>query len=374
MRFSEIPGLTSIKEKLFRTVESGKVAHAQMFAGAEGSANLAMALAYATLLNCTNRNDQDACGECPSCQKIGKFIHPDLHFVFPVSSTKSKTGKDVISDGFISEWRKFLVENKYAGPVEWSQQFGGENKQLNISREESRNILKKLSLKSFEGEYKVMIIWLAEFMHPSAANALLKLLEEPPDNTVFLLVTNDYEKIIGTILSRVQLLKIRPFNKTEISGYLETHYNLDVEKASQIASISSGDLNHAIKLINEVEDDTHGMFQEWMRICFSNNYLQMVNWADDFSKANKINQKGLFQYGLSILRDSLLMQNGASEIVNANGKEVDFIANFSKALTLDKLQKLYELMNTAFYHLERNGNPKIIFLDTSLQITSTFRG
>lgn len=373
MKFSDIPGLSEIKEKLYRTIESGKVAHAQMFAGSEGSANLSLALAYATLLNCTNRADQDACGQCPSCLKIQKFIHPDLHFVFPVSSAKNKTGKAVISDSFITEWRMFLAQNPYAGPFEWSQEFGGENKQLNISREESRNVLKKLSLKSFEGEYKVMIIWLAEYMHPSAANALLKLLEEPPDNTVFLLVTNDYEKIIGTILSRVQLLKIRPFNKSEISDYLISHFNVESGKATQIASISSGDLNHAIKLINEVEDDTHGMFQDWMRICFSSNYVQLVGWADNFSKANKINQKGLFQYGLSILRDSLLTQNGASEIVNTSGKEGDFVANFSKALDLDKLQKLYQLMNTAFYHLERNGNPKIIFLDTSLQITSTFR-
>jgi len=373
MKFSEIPGLSSIKEKLFRAVENGKVAHAQMFAGQEGSANLVLALAYASFLNCTGRINQDSCGECPSCQKINKFIHPDLHFVFPVSAAKNKTGKDVISDSFIAEWRTFLAENPYGSASEWSQEFGGENKQLNISREESRNILKKLTLKSFEGEYKVMIIWLAEYMHPSAANALLKLLEEPPEKTVFLLVTNDSEKIIGTILSRVQLLKIRPFDKGEITDYLISQNDLEANRASQIASISSGDLNQAIRLINEVEDDTHKMFQEWMRICFANNFMQMVYWADDFSKSNKINQKGLFQYGLSILRDALLAINGASEIVNATGKEGDFINKFSKTLNLDKLQNLYQLMNTAFYHLERNGNSKIIFLDTSLKITTAFR-
>ena len=218
-----------------------------------------------------------------------------------------------------------------------------------------------------------MIIWLAEYMHPSAANALLKLLEEPPENTVFLLVTNDYEKIIGTILSRVQLLKIRPFRKEEVSEYLIGQYNLDSEKASQIASISSGNMSQAIRLINEIGDDNQKMFQEWMRICFVNNYVQMVGWAEDFFKANKISQKGLFQYGLSILRESLLALNGATDIVTAHGKEVDFINNFSKTLTLDKVQNLYQLLNAAFYHLERNGNPKIIFLDTSLQIASIFK-
>lgn len=373
MKFSDIPGLQSTKDKLYRTIESGKVAHAQMFAGPEGSANLAMALAYATALNCTNRTDQDACGTCPSCQKIEKLIHPDLHFVFPVSSTKSMPGKKASCDGFIADWRRFVTQNPYGGPFEWSLEFGGEDKQLNISREESRGILKKLSLKSFEGEYKIMIIWLAEYMHPSGANAILKLLEEPPEKTLFLLITYDKEKIISTILSRVQLLQIPPFKKEEISDYLVQKYNVVPEKSSQLASIASGDLNYAIRLINEVEDDTHRMFQEWMRICFKSDYALMVERAEAFFRINKINQKGLFQYGLSILRDSLLMQNGASEFVNAFGSENEFVSKFSQTLDFSKLEKLYGLLNTAFYHLERNGNTKIIFLDTSLQITSVFR-
>ena len=373
MKFSEIPGLKSTKEKLIKTVERGKVAHAQLFAGEEGTANLALAIAYATLLNCTNRSGQGACGVCSSCQKIKKFIHPDVHFIFPVSSAKNKTGKDVVSDSFIGEWRSFLTNNPYAGPLEWSQEFGGENKQLNISREESRNILKKLSLKSFEGEYKVMIIWLVEYMHPSAANALLKILEEPPEKTVFLLVSNDHEKIIGTILSRVQHLRIRAFKKTEISDHLVHHLNLGMDKASQISNISGGDLNQAINLIEEVEDNTHGMFRDWMRICFASNYLHMVKWAEEFGKINKIRQKGLLQYGLSVIRDSLLIHHGANEIVSLNASESEFVMKFSNTLDLIKLQKLYELMNSAFYHLERNGNPKIISLDTSLQISSAFR-
>lgn len=373
MKFADIPGLSDTKDKIFRTIESGKIAHAQLLAGPEGSANLALALAYATALNCTNRASKDACGECPSCLKMKKLIHPDVHFVFPVSSAKNKTGKDVVSDSFITDWRAFVNINPYAGPFEWAVEFGGENKQLNISREESRNIVKKLSLKSFEGEYKVMIIWLAEYMHTSAANALLKLLEEPPEKTIFLLITNDKENIISTILSRVQLLNIRAFNKEEISDFLMQQHAIDVQKATQIASISSGDLNHALKLIDEVEDDTQKMFQEWMRICFSSNYSLMVKWAEDFGKVNKINQKGLFQYGLSILRDSLLLGNGASAAVHIDGDEQDFISNFSKTLNLFQVERLYELMNSAFYHLERNANPKILFLDTSLQIASAFR-
>ena len=215
MQFRDIPGLDSLKEKLYRTVTSGKVAHAQMFAGPPGCANLALALAYASLLNCTNRTDNDSCGECPSCLKIKKLIHPDLHFVFPVSPTEKTTQKKLkpISNSYIQEWRSFVEKSPYLGTEEWSAEYGGENKQLNISREESRDIVTKLALKPYEGKYKIMIIWLAEYMHNSAANALLKLFEEPPDNTIFLLTTYDQEKIIGTILSRVQLLKIRRFKK-----------------------------------------------------------------------------------------------------------------------------------------------------------------
>lgn len=373
MRFSDIPGLSDIKEKLFRTVETGKIAHAQLFSGPEGSANLSLALAYAALLNCTNRTADDACGTCPSCKKIEKLIHPDLHLIFPVSSAKGKTGKDVVSDTFITEWRQFILQNPYAGPMEWSAAFGGENKQLNISREESRNILRKLTLKSYEGEYKVMLIWLAEYMHPAAANALLKLLEEPPEKTVFLLVTYDSEQIIGTILSRVQQLKIRAFNNEEIADYLVNQHSVAGDKALQLASIATGNLNQATKLINEEQDNSHSSFHEWMRICFKHDYAEMVAWADEFNSMSKIQQKGLLQYGLSTVRDALLAQNGLDDLIHTNEADKKFADNFSKALDLSQLEKLYKLLNSTVYHLERNGNPKIIFLDTSLQISGTFR-
>lgn len=373
MIFKDIPGLEQVKEKLTRTIEQEKIAHAQLFSGPEGSANLALAIAYAAALNCGERKGNEACGQCASCQKISKAIHPDVHFVFPVSPAKNKSGKDVVSDSFIEEWRAFIDKNLYAGPFEWSTEFGGENKQLNISREESRNILKKLSLKSFEGAYKVMIIWLPEYMHNAAANALLKLLEEPPEMTVFLLVTNDHERIISTILSRAQLFKIPTFTKEETSKYLAEKYSIEQSRAEQIASIAGGDLNHAIKLTSELEDDTHSMFQNWMRSCFSSNYGALIEFSEDLSKANKIVQKGVLQYGLAILRESLLVNNGAAGMVHEQADKRAFVDNFAKTLSFEKLSKIYDLLNSAFYHLERNANPKITFLDTSLLITSAFR-
>lgn len=373
MRFSDIPGLSEIKEKLIRTVETGKVAHAQLFSGPEGSANLTMALAYATFLNCTDRLEGDSCGVCPSCQKTDKLIHPDFHLIFPVSGAKNKKGKEVVSDTFLVDWRQFILQNPYAGPSEWSVAFGGENKQLNISREESRNIIKKLTLKSYEGEYKIMVIWLAEFMHPTAANALLKLLEEPPEKTVFLLTTYDSEQIIGTILSRVQQLKIRPFRNSEIAEHLMKHFGLVEDTALQTSNIANGSINQALKLMNADDDPSNTSFQDWMRICFKNDFQSMVTWADEFNKMGKTHQKGLLQYGLSIVRDSLLSQNSRNDLIHSNENDKAFADNFAKALDLSKLEKLYQLLNTALYHLERNGNPKILFLDTSLQISITFK-
>ena len=373
MRFYDIPGLKSTKEKLMHAIRTGNIAHAQMFAGPEGSAVLPMAIAYATTLNCQNRQNGDACGECPSCVKSMKLIHPDMHYIFPVSAAKSKTGKDVVSDSFIEDWRIFAQTNPYGTPNEWAVQFGGEDKQLNISREESRNIIRKLALKPFEGGYKVVITWMAEYIHTSAANALLKLLEEPPDKTVFILATNDHEKIISTILSRVQLMKIRPFQRDEIASHLVTAHSVEYERAQQIASMSSGNMNEAIKLITEVDDDVPAMFREWMRICFKNNYPLMVDWAEKLGKASRLSQKGLFQHAMTVLRESLLVQNGVPQNEWAVQEEQKFVTNFSRTLDLNKLEQLYKIINTAYYHLERYGNPKIIFLDTSLQIAEAFK-
>jgi len=361
MKFSEIFGLHEIKEKLIRAVNTGKVAHAQMFAGPEGSANMALALAYATLLNCSNRQENDSCGTCPSCHKMAKLIHPDVHFVYPVSPIKDV--KEAISDSFITDWREFIIKNPYSGPNEWSLNFGGENKQLNISREESRSILRKLSLKSYEGEYKVMILWLPEYLHAASANALLKILEEPPEMTLFLMVTNDHEQIINTILSRVQMLKIRPFSHGEIATYLQEHYEVNSSKASQLAGISSGNLNYAIHLLEDSDEDTHEMFHKWMRSCYANKTDEMVEWMEAFGKASKINQRGLLQYGMAILHDCLLKTNNQDALINARNNERVFVDNFSATLDQEKLKSIYEVLNTAQHHLERNANAKIVFLD-----------
>lgn len=386
MQFTDIYGLDEVKKSLIQSADTDHVAHAQLFLGPEGSANLAMALAFATYLNCESRQHDGSCGLHPSADKMRKYIHPDVHFIFPVSATKNISGKDVVSDSYIKEWRAFISENPYGSLSDWSVHFGGENKQLNISKEESRNIIRKLSLKAFEGRYKIVIIWLPEYLHPAAANGILKILEEPPENTIFLLVAYDAEKLLPTIVSRTQIVDIRPFNDEEIIHILAAQEGSVSEqqriKIRQVATLAEGNLNQAFRLMNEVEEDSHQLFRNWMRHCYVRDYTKLISLTEDFQKIGKEAQKNLLHYGLSMMRETLVMQtvNILQEshvediipvekaLIRLQGDELSFVANFSKVMDLERIEKITRLLNEGYYHLERNANPKIIFLDISLKI------
>lgn len=373
MLFSDIEGLHEIKRHLINSVVNNHIAHAQLFVGPEGSANLAMAWAFAAYLNCENRQESDACGSCSSCVKINKLIHPDLHFVYPVSATKNTSGKDLVSTTFINDWRAFLKEQPYGLLSDWSNAYGGENKQGNISKAESRHIIKNLSLKAFEGRYKIMIIWMPEYMHPTAANGILKVLEEPPEKTIFLLVAHDMEKLLITILSRTQKVVIPSFSDDEVESYLKNRHGLDSPRARQIVHMADGNINEALRLLNEAEDDTHKMFRDWMRFCFTRDFTKMVEWAENYQKMNKISQKSLLMYGLTMMRETLIANYSPGNLQRLQGEELEFVKNFSKVIDADKLEKISDNLNVAYYHLERNANPKILFADLSLLIAGVIR-
>ncbi len=392
MQFTDIYGLHEVKKSLIQSADAGQVAHAQLFLGPEGSANLAMALAFATYLNCEKRHPNGSYDADPSADKMERLIHPDFHFVFPVSATKNITGKDVISDSYIKEWRSFLQENPYGNVADWSAHFGGENKQLNISKEESRHIIRKLSLKAFEGRYKIVLLWMPEYLHPAAANGILKILEEPPEHTVFLLVTHDAEKLLPTIISRTQIVDIPAFSDEEIIHILTEKEDAGNEKQhiriQQTATLADGNLNQAFRLMHEVEEDSHQLFRQWMRLCYTRDYTKMVEMADQFQKLGKEAQKSLLHYGLSMMRETLIMQSvdtlqaaGQVEdtisiekvLIRLKGDELSFVANFSKVIDFGKVDQITRLLNEAHYHLERNASPKIIFLDISLRIAHIIR-
>src|SRR6187431_2885626 len=271
MKFSEIPGLAETKKLLIDSVQSNHIAHAQLFVGAEGALNLPMALAYATYLHCQDKGEV-ACGVCSACSKNLKFIHPDTHFVFPLSNVKNDKDEDRFKADITKAWRAFLNEQPFGSLDDWTNYYGGEDKQALISREESREIIKTLSLKPFESPYKVMIIWQPELMHPSAANGILKLLEEPPPHTYFILVTNAVDRLLPTIISRTQIVTVPLLFDEEVESCLVEKYSVEKNKANRIARLAEGNLNLAIQLIESEEGDNAQRFMDWMRTCFSKKY------------------------------------------------------------------------------------------------------
>jgi DNA polymerase III subunit delta' len=363
--FKEIIGLEDTKRTLVQSVAQNHVAHAQLFRGNGGSASLAMALAYATYVNCEDKGPDDACGRCASCIKMNKLVHPDFHQVFPVTTTK-QVSKDPLSENFLPDWRKFVLENPYQCLPDWLDRIGADNKQGNISVEEARNILRKLVLKAYEAEYKVLLIWLPELMNVASANALLKILEEPPAKTLFLLVSQSPDKLLTTIISRTQGIRIRDFTDAEIRQYLTQKAGVEESRAAQISHLCEGNLDEAIRLSRAEKNDHHEWFREWMRQCFRADVSQLAEQTEKFAKLSKESQKNLFQYGLTMFREALVWQNGAETLVRLEGEELEFVKGFAKVVKPANSEVLYKHFNDACYHLERNANPKILFMDVSL--------
>lgn len=372
MRFQDIIGLNEVKQKLIEAVNADHVAHAQLFLGAEGSANLAMALAFANFLNCENRLEDDSCGLCASCTKNAKHIHPDLHFVFPTAATLKIKREDATSEKFLKEWRDYLLKTPYGNLSDWSFHFGWENKQLLIPRQESRNIITNLSLKAFEGKFKIMLIWLPELMNSNAANGILKVLEEPPAKTIFLMVSNDENKLLTTIRSRVQLLKIPSFSDENIQAKLRQE-GLDDAKTQEIAYLAEGNMREALSLAIGGQNLGSDQFKQWMRFCFTFDFQALVKMADEFQSGGKEFQKALLNSGNKVMRDTLIHQYGIEKLERIPEVEKGFVTNFSKVFSPEKIAEVVPKIEEANYHIERNANPKILFLDLSIAIAQIAR-
>jgi DNA polymerase-3 subunit delta' len=373
MQFAAIPGLPETKEKLLNAVKLNHLAHALLFHGPEGSANLTLALALASYLYCEQKSETDSCGTCGSCQRMNKLILPDLNFAFPVvASSKEEDGeeegKDEKSD-LLGNWRKFVLGQPYGNVHDFIYFNGFEKKQLNITKAAARKMIQTLSLMSFEGGYKIMLIWAPEYLHPSAANALLKIIEEPPAKTLFLLVTSQADQLLTTILSRTQKILVRAFTDEEVSSHLVDSGLCDSKAAAQIAMLADGNLRAAYRLIDQVEDQTVRQLRDWFRLCATKNLKELFLLSEDFHKADKESQKSLMLAGLNVTREILLKNLDLDHLLRTTDEDRTFINNISKKmLTEEHAEKLYQTFNAAHYHLERNGNAKMIFTDLSMEI------
>ena len=374
MKFADIPGLTEIKKRLTRSVREGKIAHAQLFMGRSGTLNLPLAIAYTTYLHCTNRGETDACGICPACSKNLKYIHPDTHFVFPLSNVKSDKDEDRFRADIMKSWRSFLLQQPFGNLSDWTSSYGGEDKQAIISKEESREIVKTLSLKPFESQIKVMIIWQPEYFHPSAANGILKIVEEPPPNTFFLLVSNNPERLLPTVLSRTQQVMVPMLTDEDLEKYLAKQPGLDEKQQKKISAEAEGNLRLALELMVTDVEDHHERLVGWMRVCFKHDYAQMISFAEEFHEFDKLQQQSYLSHILTMMRETLLAHSGAVSILRSRDGEEKFVKDFSKVMTVTKIEKINQLVTDGAYHLERNGSAKMIFLDLSLQVSKVMAG
>lgn len=373
MKFKDITGHEELKLRLAKGADEGRVSHAQLFTGRCGSGTLPLALAYAQYVNCTQRRDGDSCGECAACRKISELAHPDLHFVFPVNSTKSGSQKP-LSDAFLTQWRR--IWNETGGVFDeqaWYAAINIENQQGLITRNEADEVIRKLSFKSFEARYKVMIVWLPEKMRIEAANALLKMLEEPWERTLFLLVSEAPEKLLPTILSRTQQVAVPGIGERDIQRWLSDKYGLAADDSANIARLSEGDMIEARKLAGGADDETtkqyFDLFVQLMRLSYNDKHLELLEWAENAAAMGREEQKRLLQYSIRMLRENYMLHAGMDALTNLWGEELKFSQNFSPFIGNHNIESLVSEMELAIAQIAQNGNPKMIFTHFALVVS-----
>tara|TARA_B110000467_G_scaffold137929_1_gene136337 strand:+ start:1233 stop:2387 length:1155 start_codon:yes stop_codon:yes gene_type:complete len=375
MDFSEVIGQQHIKSHLIKTVKNGRIPHTQLFVGKSGSGILPLVLSYAKEILChsfTKGSD-----EFIACKnKIEKLAHPDLHFVYPVN-TNENIKKNPISDNFSSEWRKFVLKNPYASLYNWYQFIGIEKKQGNISKLEAVSISKKLSLKAYEGGYKLMVIWMADKMNNECSNQLLKLVEEPPDKTVLLLLTENVEHVLATIQSRCQILHIPVLSEENIYTQLTANHQVNSNEARKISHQSNGDFNKALHIIKNDGDEVffENLFVFWVRTAFKakgnkSAINDLFDWSEELAKEGRETQKKFLSFCLEIFRQAMLKNYKTDSLIYFESHDGKFsFDKFSAYIHQNNIFEIKDALENAEYHIERNGNAKIIFTDLSIKLT-----
>ena len=376
MLFEDILGQDHIKNHLTKSADRGRIPHAQLFVGPEGSGTLPMAIAYAQYVICQNKASEnleidDACN-----LKFKNISHPDLHFVFPVA-TNDKIKSHPVSKHFLEEWRQLVNQQPYGNLFDWYKMLGVDNKQGQIGVDEAQDIVKSLALKSYEGGYKIMLIWMAEKMNTSAANKLLKLIEEPPNKTVFILIAQDEEQIINTIKSRCQVLHFPPLAEDVIKKALTKNYQLEDAIASKIAHQANGNYNKACDLVYQDSEDLQfeDWFVFWIRSAFKargnkSAIHDLISWSEDIAKTGRETQKQFLLYCIDFFRQAMLLNYGATDLVFLEPKSKNFkLDNFAPFIHDSNILEISNELQKAIYHIERNGNSKIILTDLSIKLT-----
>jgi DNA polymerase-3 subunit delta' len=376
MQFSEILGQEYIKSHLTKSADSGRIPHAQLFVGPEGSGTLPMAIAYAQYILCSNANGEND-GQNESCNiKFDKLSHPDLHFVYPTVSTEDVKTKPKSID-FIADWRAFVTHNPYGSLFDWYAVLGVNNKQGEIRVDDAQEILKSLSLKSYEGGYKIMIVWMADKMNTAASNKLLKLLEEPPEKTVFILISEQEEDIIQTIRSRCQVLHFGGLPESCIAETLVTKKQIEPQIAATIARQAQGNYNKALHLLQHDEDDYpfDEWFVTWVRAAFkakgnASAIEDLIQWSERIASLGRETQKKFLEFCIEMFRQALLLNYESPSLVYLEPKVEKFqLKNFAPFVNGNNIHEIFKELSDAMYHIERNGNAKIILTDLSIKLT-----
>ncbi len=373
MQFKDIIGQDYLKEMLVKAVDSGRISHAQLFSGESGYGVLPLAIAYAQYINCTAKSNGDSCGSCPSCIKMKDLVHPDIHFVFPVNSAEKSSANKATSVNFLPQWRSIIKKSGgYFTEQDWYDKIEIGNKQGMISRLEADEIIKTLSFKSFEAEYKVMFIWMPEKMNIAASNALLKLLEEPWDKTLFLLISSSSSKLLKTINSRAQEIAVPRIDDSAIIANLKL-CGVSSSRVEEIAHISCGNIIRAKESSkfgdNSSEGENFELFTQLMRHSYNDKHMELLEWAEVVAALGREEKRSFFSYSIRLLRESYMMNAGLSSITYLYGEERAFCNKFSPFIGNHNIENLVTELELARAQIAQNGNPKMIMAHMALVIS-----
>lgn len=372
MTFDDIPGLQNLKQRLQQSFTSGHVAHAQVFIGAEGGAALPMALAYAIYINCADPETGELKTDTRLYRQMSKFAHPDFHFLLPTATNKQFSKRDqAITEAFLPDWRKALLQQPYLTGGEWLDAIQSTGKFATIIREDSRKLVQEVAQSPFEAKFKIMLIWQPELMNESAANTILKILEEPPRRTVFLLVSHQPEQLLTTVISRTQRVQVPDFTAEELTQLL-VKQGVEAKRATEAAWLADGNVFQAYQLAGDLEDNQQAYFRDWMRDCYRQQYDALMQRADTYNKWTREAQKALLRFGLSVMRECLLL-HFAADLARHSAERKEFLANFSKVVNSNNLEQLVQLFERASQQVEQSANARMLFVSLSIKLAHALR-